>query len=323
LKDAGGLLTADRIKTLLPALQKAANGTPIHLHTHGMSTNSGRVLVEAMKLGVDGVHTCIPPLALGSSHESIFNTMHNAKLLGLETGINEEPLRVVEERLRRIAKLEDLPVGAPLEYEEDLYTHQMPGGVISNLRSQLQLLKIGDKLDVILDEIKQVIKDLGYPMMITPFSQFIASQATVHVLTGERYKVVLDPIIEMALGVHGNEDIGLPWMDPNVKDMILSSPNVKLIKEKYEKQLEIEAEEGSVEKIRASYGMLHASDKDFMFYHFMKGDKEINEVRPPVTYYTGREPLVLLLKELSKHHDVRRLTMQKGKSFFEFRRQFD
>ena len=69
-------------------------------------------------------------------------------------------------------------------------------------------------------------------------------------------------------------------------------------------------------KLRASYGMTHASDEDFMLFHIMKGDTEIKQIRPPKTYYTGKEPLVLLLKELSKDHDVSRLPMQKGNSFF-------
>jgi oxaloacetate decarboxylase (Na+ extruding) subunit alpha len=322
LKDAGGLFTVERIKTLLPALQKVANGTPIHLHTHGMSTNQGRVVVEAMKMGIDGVHTCIPPLASGSSHVSIYNAMHNAHVLGIEHKMTDvAALEEAERRLRIIGKVDGLPEGIPMEYEEDLYTHQLPGGVISNLKEQLRQLHIPEKLDEVLEEVKQIIVDLGYPMMITPFSQFIVAQAVVNISTGKRYEVILDPIIEMAIGVHGIEDIGIPYMDPNVKDMILNSPNVKLIRGRYEKQLEIEEQEGSVEMIRQSYGMTHASDRDFMYYHFMKGDKEIKEVQPPVTYYTGKEPLSLLLKELSKHHDVSRLTMQKGSSFFEFRQQ--
>jgi oxaloacetate decarboxylase (Na+ extruding) subunit alpha len=160
--------------------------------------------------------------------------------------------------------------------------------------------------------------DLGYPMMITPFSQFIMSEATVNVSTGEPYKVILDPVIEMAIGVHAYDDIGVPWADPNVKDIILGQPNAKILRERYEKTLSIEAEKGSVEKMRAGYGLTNASDKDFMFYHIMKGDREMKEIKPPVTYYTGKEPLVLLLKELSKDHDVRHLSMQKGDTVFEF-----
>ena len=323
LKDAGGLLTVERIRTLLPAIQKEAKGVPIDLHTHGMSTNHGRVVVEAMKLGVDCVHTCVPPLASGSSHVSIFNAMHNAKVLGLEHNItNVDALKVAEERLRKIAKLENLPEGVPLEYDHGVYSHQVPGGVISNLRNQLAQLGIGDKLDEVLDEVERIIKDLGYPIMITPASQFIVSQAAVNVATGERYKEVLDSMIETALGVWGWEDAGVPWMDPDVKDRFLSHPNAKSLAEKYERNKEIQAKEGSLDKLRASYGMTNASDEEFMLYHIMKGDTEINQITKPYkSYYTGKEPLVLLLNALSKDKDISRLQMQRGNSFFEFRQK--
>ncbi len=320
LKDAGGLLSVERIKTLLPAVMKEANGIPIELHTHGMSTFQGAVVVEAMKLGIHTIHTCVPPLASGSSHVSVFNAMHNAKVLGLKTTITDlDALKVVEERLIRIAKLEGLPIGAPLEYDHGVYTHQVPGGVISNLRNQLGQLGIAHKLDEVLEEVERIIKDLGYPIMITPASQFIVSQAAVNVATGERYKEVLDCMIETALGVWGWEDAGVPWMDPNVKDRFLSHPNAKKLAEKYERDQEKEAREGSVDEIRARYGMTHASDEAFMLYHVMRGAEEIKKIRAPKTWYTGREPLVLLLKELSKDKDISRLQLQKGNSFFEYR----
>lgn len=322
LKDAGGLLTVKRIRTLLPAIQKEAKGVPIELHTHGMSTNHGRVVVEAMQLGIDGVHTCIPPLASGSSHVSIFNAIHNARVLGQEHNITDvEAIQEVERRLRIIGKVENLPEGIPLEYDHSVYSHQVPGGVISNLKTQLAQMGIAHKLDEVLDEVVRIIQDLGYPIMVTPGSQFIVSQAAVNVATGERYKEVLDCMIETALGVWGWEDAGVPWMNPDVKDRFLSHPNAKSLAEKYERKQEIMDEEGAVQRLRKSYGMTDASDEDFLLYHIMKGDTEINKIEPPKSYYTGKEPLVLLLKELSKNKDISRLQMQKGNSFFEFQQE--
>ncbi len=321
LKDAGGLLSLDRIRTLLPAIQKEAKGTPIELHTHGMSTYQGLVVVEAMKMGIDGIHTCVPPLASGSSHISIFNAMHNAKTLGLEHNITDVGvLDVVEERLNRIAELEDLPIGRPLEYDHGVYLHQIPGGVISNLRAQLVQLGIGGKLDEVLAEVVQIIEDMGHPIMITPASQFIVSQAAVNVATGERYKVVLDSMIETALGVWGWEDAGVPWMDPNVRDRFLSQPNAKILEKKYERTQEIGEQEGSVDELRESYGLTNVTDEEFFLYHIMNGDAEIKKIEPPKTYYTGKEPLALLLKELSKDKDISRLQLQKGNKFFDYRR---
>jgi oxaloacetate decarboxylase alpha subunit len=231
-----------------------------------------------------------------------------------------EALEVVEERLTRIAELEGLPIGAPLEYDHGVYSHQIPGGVISNLRAQLAQLGIGDKLDEVLEEVVQIIEDMGHPIMITPASQFIVSQAAVNVATGERYREVLDSMIETALGVWGWEDAGVPWMDPNVRDRFLSQPNAKILAEKYERTKEIGEEEGSVDELRKSYGLTGVSEEEFFLYHVMNGAEEIKKIEPPKTYYTGKEPLALLLKELSKDQDISRLQLQKGKHFFDFRR---
>jgi hypothetical protein len=96
----------------------------------------------------------------------------------------------------------------------------------------------------------------------------------------------------------------------------------KILKANWERRQAIETEEGSVNKIRANCGMTHASDEDFMLYHIMRGDDEIKKIQKPYkTYYTGKEPLVLLLKELSKDHDISYLHVQKENSFFEMRQK--
>ena len=213
-------------------------------------------------------------------------------------------------------------VGVPLEYDHGVYSHQIPGGVISNLRSQLEQLKIGHKLDEVLEEVVRIIDDLGNPIMITPASQFIVSQAAVNVATGERYKEVLDAMIETALGVWGWEDAGVPWMKPEIKDRFLSHPNAKKLKERYERRQAVAAEEGSCRRsCRASYGMTNVSDDDFWLFHIMRGDMETKKIRPPKSYYTGKEPLTLLLTELSKDRDISRLQLRKGNTYFDFRQE--
>jgi oxaloacetate decarboxylase alpha subunit len=323
LKDVGGLLTVERAKTLIPTFLKASKELPVEIHSHGMTGNNEAVFVEAMKLGVRKFQTCVPPLSNGSSHPNIFNVIHNAKVLGLETNINEEPLRVVEQRLTAIAKHEGLPIGNPVLYDEQVYQHKVPGGVIPNLIAQLEQLGISHKLDEVLEETSRITADLGYPIMITPHSQFIVSQAAVNVAAGERWGDILDCMIEFALGIYGVEDAGVPYMDPNIKDILLSHPNAKTIAEKWARDQEESEKDVSVKDIKARYGMENASDEDFWMNFYQLGD-EIKEVRaagPPKTYYTGKEPLAVLLKELSKDKDLSRLHLQKGQSFFEFRQK--
>ncbi len=321
IEDAGGLLTPERARTLIPTVMREAKGIPLQVHFHGMSANHEMSYVEAMKLGVRKLTTCVPPLAWGSSLPSIFNMIHNAHVLGLKTNINEEPLRIVEERLTSIAKQEDLPIGAPLPYDHAVYSHQVPGGVISNTVAQLQQLGIEDKLGEVLEETAQIIVDLGHPLMLTPHSQFIVSQAAINVAVGERYEELLDYMIEFALGIWGEEECGPRYMDQDLRDRLLSHPNAKVLAKRWEERKEA-AETTTLKDLRATYGMTHASDEDFLLAWLMGGTEEIDAMRatgPPRTYYTGKEPLGMLLNELKKHKDISRLQLRKGNSYFDFR----
>lgn len=323
LKDVMGLLTPERARTWIPAITQHVGDRPVVMHSHGMSGNHEKNFVEAMKAGVRIFTTCVPPLAYGSSHPSIFNTIHNAHALGLKTNIDEEPLRIVEQRLTAIAKEEGLPIGAPEPYDLNVYRYQIPGGVISNTVAQLKQLGIEDKLHEVLEDTAQIIVDLGHPLMITPHSQFIVSQAAINVATGERYGELLDYMIEFALGIWGNEESGVPYMDQNLKDKLLSHPNAKLLSERWEQRQEL-AETMTIKKMRADYGMTDASDEDFLLAWVMGGTEQIKAMReagPPKRYYTGQEPLVVLLNELKKHKDISRLQLRKGDSFFDFRQK--
>ncbi len=132
-------------------------------------------------------------------------------------------------------------------------------------------------------------------------------------------------MIETALGVWGWEDAGVPWMDPNLKDKLLSHPNAKKLEEKYKRQQEISEQEIPIKKLKSDFGIPNASDEEFLLHWLMHGDEEIKKMHAEggkyKTYYTGKEPLVLLLKELSKDKDISRLQLQKGNSFFEFKHQ--
>ena len=124
-----------------------------------------------------------------------------------------------------IAKREGFPIGAPVEYDYSQYQHQVPGGMISNLRFQLRKVGMENKIDQALEETMQVRAELGYPIMVTPLSQFVGSQAAINVIVGERYKEVTDQIIQYALGYWGKE--GAELMAPEVKAKILDRPRAK------------------------------------------------------------------------------------------------
>ena len=192
LKDPGGLLTPERTKTLVPAVLNAANSIPVELHTHCTTGLGSLCCLEAIQRGITSINTAIPPLADGSSNPSIFNVADNARAMGYQTILDEEPIRPIAKHFTAIAKREKLPIGKTPEYDYAQYVHQIPGGMISNLRHQLRRVGIEDRLEQTLEEAAQVRAEFGYPIMVTPLSQFVGSQAAINVIVGERYKEVTD-----------------------------------------------------------------------------------------------------------------------------------
>ena len=227
LKDPGGILTPERTKTLVPTVLNAAGAKTVELHTHCTTGLGTLCCLEAIKAGMTHINTAIPPLADGSSNPSLFNVAMNARSLGFKIMINEKPLRAVADHFTACAKRDNLPIGKPPEYDYAQYVHQIPGGMISNLRHQLRLVGMENKLDQTLEEAAQVRAEFGYPIMVTPLSQFVGSQAAINVIIGERYKQVTDQTIEYAMGIWGKE--GAEFMDRNVKEKILNRPRAKEI----------------------------------------------------------------------------------------------
>ncbi|MCK4962763.1 MAG: hypothetical protein KAS19_09760, partial [Anaerolineales bacterium] len=219
LKDQGGLLTPERVKTLVPAIQANLNGRPLEIHTHCNTGLGPLVCLEAFRLGVDRAHTGVPPLANGTAQPSIFNILKNIKYMGYSANLNEEALGNYSAHLMEIAEREVRPAGAPLEYDLAYYGHQVPGGMVTTLKRQLSEAGKADSLEKVLEEIVRVRKELGYPIMVTPFSQFVATQATMNVISGERYKMVPNGVIEYIAGYFGEPPAPV---DQDVLDKIRS-----------------------------------------------------------------------------------------------------
>lgn len=307
LKDQGGLLTPDRVRSLIPIIVRSAGDVPVELHSHCTTGLAPLCYLEALQLGVKTLHTAVPPLANGSSQPSVFNIANNARLTGHTPRVAEEVLRPVSQRLTAIARMEKLPIGAPLEYDQAQYIHQVPGGVISNLKHQLAELRLQDRLNDVLAEVVEVRKDLGYPIMITPHSQFVVTQAAINLAVGDRYKVATDEVIQFALGVYG-EDSGYTWMDQDVKDKILSRSRARELARR-------ELAETSLQELRKKLGGPGVSDEEFLLRYIMKGEEEIKAMRQagPPKRYTGAEvPLATLLEQVSKFEDVRYFAVHKA-----------
>jgi oxaloacetate decarboxylase alpha subunit len=305
LKDSGGLLTPERVQTLIPIILKNSNGIPVELHSHCTTGLAPLVYLEAVKLGIKTLHTAIPPLANGSSQPSVLNILRNLRFLGYTSTLDEQAIKPISDHFRYIAKRERLPIGSPIEYDYYQYMHQVPGGVISNLKHQLSGLRMGHQLEEVLREVVQIRKELGYPIMVTPFSQFVVSQAAMNIMVGERYKQVSDEVIKYTLGFWGKEASSL--VDPNIKDKILSLPRAKEL-------LNWEPPQPSLKEIREKLGGSGISD-DELLLRFLIQEEEIRAMRSVTglvkEYFTARNPVVVLIHELCKQKNSNYISIQK------------
>ena len=204
LKDATGVLTPERTRTLIPALVEATGGrVPLQLHSHCRAGLAPQCYLEAIPRGVSIVHTASRPLAHGASLPPTEYVNTHAKRMGYLTRLDERSLADMAEYFTGVARRHGKPLGEPVEYDPRLYEHQIPGGMISNLMNQLVAAGISDKFEAILEETARVRCDLGYPVIVSPFAQFVVTQATLNVIQGERYKMIPDEIRKYALGRYG------------------------------------------------------------------------------------------------------------------------
>lgn len=312
LEDQCGILTLERARTLLPAIVNNANGVPVELHAHCTTGLAPLLYLEALQLGIRTLHTAIPSLAEGSSQPSVFNVVRNARFMGYASDLDENVLQSVKERLTAIARRERFPIGAPVEYDYAQYVHQMPGGVISNLKHQLAQLGIADRLEQVLEESVRVRKDLGYPIMVTPHSQFVGTQAAINVVTGQRYSVVIDELILFAQGTY-SEDAGFTWMDQSLKDRLLGTARARELAEIAARQ----QEEIPLERLRGKFGGAGVSDEKFVLRYVMNGEQEVAAMHaagPARRYDSTALPVMTLLEELDKCSGVRCVRVQRGGS---------
>ena len=302
-KDPGGLITPERTRTLLPSIQKNLNGLPLEFHSHCTTGLAPLCYLEALKLGVKTFHTSSSPLANGPSQPATETFLRNAHQMGYSSNVDWEALDAIATHFREIARVEALPIGHPVEFDLYQFEHQVPGGVISNLKRQLTQLGTEDRLGEILDETVKVRKELGYPIMVTPFSQFVVTQASVNVIQGERYKTITDEIIKFALGQYGKQ---IKPVDENLMDRIQSLPRTKDFKE-------LERPKTSIAEIRKEMGDEFTEEQLLLSVLVPYDDlKALRAAGPIKTEYSGEgKPLFIFIKELMKQEKPKHIHIER------------
>jgi oxaloacetate decarboxylase alpha subunit len=273
---------------------------PLQLHSHCLSGLAPYTALCAVESGVEVVHSATAPLANGASHPSTQGLVNNLRRMGHNIDIDLNKIDEVAEIIKFIAAKEDKPLGKIAEYDAFHFHHQVAGGMISNLEYQLSTVGLADRLEDILQEAGNVRADLGYPIVVSPFAQYIITQSVLNVVAmdngKERFSSVPD---EVRLYVRGGYGEIAGQIDPNLYDRITKGAEPI-------SQRPGELVPPALEKTRKRLGA-SASDDDVLLAVFYdnKEYQALKDAGPIDTEYPIMEtPLKTLIKGITARDDV-------------------
>jgi oxaloacetate decarboxylase (Na+ extruding) subunit alpha len=317
LKDPGGLLTVDAVRELTPHFLRAVGDRTIELHSHCTIGLAPYVYMEGLRAGFHVLHTAVEPLARGTSNPAAETTLHNLEAEGFSHRLDLDALAAVSEHFRELGRVKGLPVGQPQEFDATYYHHQLAGGMASTTRRMLEELRQPELFDAVLEEVGRVRAEMGYPIIVTPVSQLVATQAVRNVIDHERWSNVSDETIRYFLGHYG--DPAAP-VDPDIADRVLSRPRMEDLR-----GLEPLHLDGARRRLGSGI-----SDEELLLRLTMP-DEQVDAMLAgapapaapaPVAApsASGRHPLVTLLHELATRSSVTHVRFQKGDDLVEWRR---
>lgn len=220
IKDMAALLTPYKTEELVKALKKAVD-IPIQLHTHYTSGLASMCLLKGIEAGADMIDTAMSPLALGTSHAPTESMVAALQGTNYDTGLDLVALTEIRDYFMTLRKKyldSGLLDPKMLAVDANALIYQVPGGMLSNLLSQLKQMGKEDKLEEVLREVPEVRKDAGYPPLVTPTSQIVGTQAVLNVIFGERYKNVNGQFKDLVQGKYGKTPLPI---DPKFRKKII------------------------------------------------------------------------------------------------------
>lgn len=283
IKDMAGLLVPYKATELVTALKETVD-VPIQLHAHYTSGVASMTYLKAVEAGCDIIDTAVSPFALGTAQPATEVMVETFKGTPYDTGLNQDLLAEIADYFRpmRDAAL-DSGLMNPKVLGVNIKTllYQVPGGMLSNLVSQLQQQNAEDKFYDVLEEIPRVRADFGYPPLVTPSSQIVGTQAVLNVLAGQRYKMVTKESKAIVRGEYGRTPVAI---SDDVKKIII--PGEKSITCRPADLLKPE-----LEKLREEAGPYIKQEEDVLSYalfpqvavdYFNFRDAQTNKVDPVV-----------------------------------------
>ena len=220
IKDMAGLLTPYSVGDLVKTVKEAGK-VPVQVHSHYTSGLASMVMMKAVEAGADVIDCAMSPLALGTSHPATESMVAAFQGTEYDTGLNLEALADIAkyvDTLREKYLESGLLNPKMLKVDAKTLLYQVPGGMLSNLVSQLKQAGKEDQLAEVLAEVPRVRADCGYPPLVTPSSQIVGTQAVFNVITGERYKMVTKEFKGIVRGEYGRTPIPI---DPEFRKKII------------------------------------------------------------------------------------------------------
>ncbi len=309
LADASGLLTPARVRTLIPAIRKAmGDDLDLSFVSHCGTGMGTACYTEAMKLGVDILSTASAPLSQGNSIPSTEETLRLARQMGLETQMDDALVKRIDDHFCWVAYEEKKPTGQRVPFNSVQYekyaAHQIPGGMMSHLASQLGNLGLAHRLPEVLEEAGRVREEIGFPVMVTPFSQIVGVQAVFNVIQGDRYRTVPSDLCLYARGYYGSPAAPI---HPDIMDRILTGEDHTPI-DPAEHYLE-----PVVSQARAERGGVVSDEELLLTLFFSRPTLEkFQKNRRAISVSASQKPLAALIRELGKRPGLRRVRLQKG-----------
>jgi oxaloacetate decarboxylase (Na+ extruding) subunit alpha len=284
IKDMAGMLTPYRTEKMVRALKDEV-GLPVHVHCHYIGGMAPMNYLKAVEAGAEIIDTAVVAVAFGSSQPAVEMIVAALKESPYDTGLDLDLLFEIAEYWEDVRKRKKLKRGVTSLMHMEVFSHQVPGGMLSNLISQLELQKAGDRLDDVLKEIPKVRAEVGFPPLVTPLSQIVGTQAVINVLTGKRWAVIPQEMKDYVRGYYGkapgpmNDEIVAKVLG---KDEPLA-PDVRpgsLVKTTYD-------------EVAAEIGDLAHSEEDVLMYALFP-----NEARTYLTtHQEGAESAVFMMGE--------------------------
>ncbi|MEG1097586.1 MAG: acetyl-CoA carboxylase biotin carboxyl carrier protein [Raoultibacter sp.] len=285
IKDMAGMLTPYRTERMVKALN-AEIGLPVHVHCHYVGGMAPANIIKSAEAGAAIADTASAPLAFGNSHPAVEMIVAALQESRYDTGLDLDLLFEIAEYWEEVRKRGHYKRGVSSLVHMKVYSHQIPGGMMSNLVSQLEIQNAGDRLPEVMAEIPKVRAEVGYPPLVTPMSQIVGTQAVFNVLTGKRWSVVSKEMKDYICGYYGKAP------GPMNKDIV-----AKVVGDS--QRLDPDVAPGSLitatyEQMRDEIGDLAKTEEDVLMYALFP-----NEARTYLSKHRTSEKVDFMLEQES------------------------